>query len=79
MNEPTHSQVGSHFGSWSPDGLLNLQRVIVGVKTHWIEEFFISLETILRFRCLKWACMIHLGYLKHKLWPKEGSKIKLPI
>jgi len=37
----THSQVSSHFGSWSPDGLLNLQGAIEGVKTHWIEKFFI--------------------------------------
>jgi len=43
-NEPPHSQVSSHFGSWSPDGLPNLQRIIAWVKTHWIEEFFISLK-----------------------------------
>ncbi len=43
-NEPPHSQVSSHFGSWSPNGLLNFQRVISGVKTHWIEKFLISLE-----------------------------------
>jgi hypothetical protein len=34
-----------HFGSWSLDGLPNLQRVIVGVKTQWLEDFFISLES----------------------------------
>jgi hypothetical protein len=43
-NEPSHSQLNSHFGNWSFDGLLNLQRAIAGVKTHWIEEFFISLK-----------------------------------
>jgi len=31
----------STLGVWSPDGLLNFQRVIAGVKTQWIEEFFI--------------------------------------
>jgi hypothetical protein len=36
--------VSSHFGSWSPDGLLNLQRAIAGVTTHSIEKFFISLK-----------------------------------
>jgi hypothetical protein len=42
----THTpQESSHFGSWTPDGLPNLQKVIVGVKTHWIEELFISLES----------------------------------
>jgi hypothetical protein len=33
-----------HFGSWNPNGLLNFQRAIVGVNSHWIEEFFILLE-----------------------------------
>jgi hypothetical protein len=33
-----HSKVGSHFGSWSFDGLSNIQRAISGVITHWIEE-----------------------------------------
>jgi len=36
----THSQVNSHFESWSPDELPNLQREIVGVKTIFIETFF---------------------------------------
>ncbi len=43
MNPP-HSQVSSHFGSWNPNGLLNLQKVITWDKTHWIEKFLISLE-----------------------------------
>jgi len=43
-NKPSHSQVNFHFGSWSPDGLLNLQRAIVGVKIHWIESFLIPLK-----------------------------------
>jgi hypothetical protein len=34
-----------HLGSWSPDGLLNVQREITRVKTQWIQEFFIPLES----------------------------------
>ncbi len=44
-DEDSHSQVSSHFGSWSPSGLLNLQRAIIGVKTPRIEECFISLKS----------------------------------
>jgi len=33
------------FGSWNLDGLLNFQKVIAGVKIHWIDDFFISLES----------------------------------
>ncbi len=33
------------LGVWSLSGLSNFQRVIVRVKTQWIEYFFISLES----------------------------------
>jgi hypothetical protein len=39
-----HTPREFHFGSWSPGGLLNLQRAITGVKTQWFEELFISME-----------------------------------
>jgi hypothetical protein len=41
---PHTPQMNSDFGSWNPDGLSNLQRAISEVKTHWIEDFFISLK-----------------------------------
>ncbi len=44
-NELTHSQVNSHVGSWSPDGLSKLQRAIAKGKTPCLEELFISLES----------------------------------
>jgi hypothetical protein len=37
--------VGSHFGSWNPDELLNFQMIISRVKTHWIENFLIPLKS----------------------------------
>jgi hypothetical protein len=43
MNPHTPKRA-STLGVWSPGGLSNLQREIAGVKTQWIEEFFISLE-----------------------------------
>jgi hypothetical protein len=39
-----HTPREFHFGSWSPGGLSNLQRAIVGVKTQWLEELFISMK-----------------------------------
>jgi hypothetical protein len=44
-NEPTHSQVDSHFGSWNPYVVLDFQRGILGVKTRWIKKFLISWES----------------------------------
>jgi hypothetical protein len=33
------------LGVGVPNGLLNLQRAIIGVKTHWMEAFLISLKS----------------------------------
>jgi hypothetical protein len=44
-NEHSHSQVSSHFGSWSLGGLSSLHKLITGVKTHCIGVLFISLES----------------------------------
>jgi hypothetical protein len=41
----SHTPREFHFGSWSPGGLLNFQRVFAGVKTQGLEEFFISMES----------------------------------
>jgi hypothetical protein len=70
-DEDSHSQVSSHFGSWSPGELPNLQRVITEVKTPRIQEFFMSLESYWKCKCLKWARMTHLdicntSYSKNK-------------
>jgi hypothetical protein len=44
-DENSHSQMSSHFGSWSPGGLPNFRRTIVEIKMPHIEKFFISLES----------------------------------
>jgi hypothetical protein len=43
-SESPHSQVNPHFRNSSPHGFPNLQEAIIKVKTHGIEELFISLE-----------------------------------
>jgi hypothetical protein len=75
-NEPPHPQVSSHFGSWSPDGPPNFQRVIIGVKTHYIKKFIIPLEKFLEHKFLKWACMTHLDISNTSYDQKKGQKSK---
>jgi hypothetical protein len=42
----SHTSKGAFtLGVWSPGGLPNLHRAIVGVKTQWIEKLLISLES----------------------------------
>jgi hypothetical protein len=63
--------VNSHFGSWSPGGLPNLQRTIAKVKTHWIEKFLI-IEKLLECICLKWIFMTHLDIWNTSYGQKKG-------
>jgi hypothetical protein len=70
--------MNSHFGSCSLDGLPHLQRAISEDKTHWIEKFLKPLE-ISRNVVSKMGLRDSFRYLKHKLWPKEGLGVKLPI
>ncbi len=70
--------MNSHFGTWSPNGLLNLQKAIIEVKINWIKEFLVLLKR-------SWNVDVEMGLhdpfgqLKHKLWHKKGSGVKLPI
>jgi hypothetical protein len=77
-SEPSHSQGNSHFGKWSPGGLPKLQRAILGVKIQWVVTFFIPLESSWNVD-VKMGLHCSFGHLKHKLWPKEGSGVKLAV
>jgi len=75
-NEPSHSQVNSHFGNWSHGGLLNVQRTVSCVKTHWIENFFISLKSswnVNVWNGLAWPIWILETQVMAKRW--AGSQI----
>jgi hypothetical protein len=72
-NEPPHSQVNSHFGNGSPNGLLNFRKAIAWVKTHFIEFFYI-IKNLLERKCLKWAHMTHLGSKNLSYGQKKGQE-----
>jgi hypothetical protein len=48
-------------------------------QTHWVQKFFISLKNSWNINVFKMGSHDSFGWLKHKLWPKEGSGVKLPI
>ncbi len=73
-NELSHSKVSSHFGNWNPNGLLNLQRAISGVKTNLIEEFFIPQKSFWNIDVLKWVRMTHLGTQNISYGQKKGQE-----
>jgi hypothetical protein len=60
--------VSSHFGSWSPDGLPNIQREIARVQNPYI------IGKLLECRCLKWVCMTDLDTSNISYGQKKGQK-----
>jgi hypothetical protein len=77
-NEPTHSQVDSHFGSWNFYGVPNLQRSISGSKLIGLKSSLYHLKALETYMS-KMGLHNSFEYLKNKLWPKEGSGVKVPI
>ncbi len=71
-NEHSHSQMNSHFGSWSLDGLPKLQKAIAKVKTPRLEDCFYIIGKLLKCRCPKWACMTHLDICNTSYGQKKG-------
>jgi len=73
-NEPLHSQVSSHFGSWSFDGFPNLQRTILGGQNplDWSVPYIIG--KLLELRCLKWVHMTHLDTSNISYGQKKGRE-----
>jgi hypothetical protein len=64
--------VSSHFGSWSSDGVSNLQKTIARIKTHRIKKFLISLEIGMYMFKMGWHDPF--GYSKHRLWLKGRAR-----
>jgi hypothetical protein len=77
-NEPSHSQVNSHFGSWSPNGLSNFQKAIAGVEPIGLKNYLCHWKYIEMYM-FKMGSHDSFGHLKHKLWPKERPGVKLSI
>ncbi len=59
-NEPTHTQVGSHFGNWNSDGLPNFRKKFQGPKLINSRAPY-TIERFLKRRFLTWARMTHLS------------------
>jgi hypothetical protein len=80
-NEPSHSQVNSHVGSWweleSQKDSQNFREHFEGSKLHGL------LRPLYQWKALevymsKMGSHCSFGHLKHKLWPKQGPGVELP-
>jgi hypothetical protein len=70
-NEPSHSQVNSHFGQFFTGKLQGSKLIALKIFLyHWKD-----------FGKYMFKMRLHdpFGHLKHKLWPEEGPRVKLAI
>ncbi len=73
-NEPSHSQVNSHVGSWSPERTpKSSERNFRGQKSSPWRVLYI-IEKLLKFKCLKWARIAHLDIWNTSYGQKKGRE-----
>jgi hypothetical protein len=77
VKEWTHTFLnGLPLWSWKPRGLLNIQKVIWGVKTYWIEKFHIPLKISWNVNVineLTWSIWILIAQIMAKRRVKNQS------
>jgi hypothetical protein len=73
-NEPSHSQVNSHVGSWSPKwSPKSLECDCRGQNpSPWKIIYIIG--KLLKRKCIKWACIIHLVIWNTSYGQKKGRE-----
>jgi hypothetical protein len=59
-NEPSHSEVNSHVGSWSPELSPDFSKRNFRRQNSSPWNVIYIIENILKLICLKWACIAHL-------------------
>jgi hypothetical protein len=73
-NEPSHSQVNSHVGSWSPERTPESSKRNFRGQNSLPWRVFYIVEKLLKCRCLKWACIAHLDIWNTSYGQKKGQK-----
>jgi hypothetical protein len=59
-NEPSHSQVNSHCGSWSPKWIPKFLKCDCRGQNPYVARVLYIIGKLLKRRCIKWACITHL-------------------
>jgi hypothetical protein len=73
-NEPSHSQVNSHVGSWSPKWNPKLLEHNCRGQNSSVERVLSIIEKLLKHGCLKWACIAHLDIWNTSYGQKKGRE-----
>ncbi len=81
-NEPSHSQVNSHVGSWSLERTPKSSKRDCRGQNSLPQRFLYIIEKLLKCRCLKWARMVHLNIWNTSYGQKKGREsnwVKLAV
>ncbi len=73
-NEPSHSQVNSHYGSWNPKWTPKFSKRDCKDQNPSVGILFYIIGKLLKFRCLKWACIAHLDIWNRSYDPQKGRE-----
>jgi hypothetical protein len=73
-NEPSHSQVNSHVGSWSPQRTSESSECDCRGQNSLPWKVLYIFEKLLKFRCLKWARITHLDIYNTSYGQKKGRE-----
>jgi hypothetical protein len=73
-NEPSHSQVNSHCGSWSPKWTLKFSKHDCRGQNPSVLKVLYIIDKILKRRCLKWARITHLDIWNTSYDQKKGQE-----
>ncbi len=75
-NEPSHFQVNSHCGSWTPKWTFESSKRDFRGQNPSAWKLLYIIGKILKCRCLKWACIVHLDIWNTSYGQKKGRLLK---
>jgi hypothetical protein len=73
-NEPSHSEVNSHVGSWSPEWTLKSSERDCRGQNSLPQTILCVIKNLLKCKCLKWARIAHLDIWNTSYGQKKGRK-----
>jgi hypothetical protein len=73
-NEPSHSQVNSQHGSWNPKWTLEYSKRNYKGQNPSSQRVLYTIGNLLKWRCLKWACITHLDIWNIRYGQKKGRE-----
>jgi hypothetical protein len=73
-NEPSHSQVNSHVGSWNPERTPESSECDYKGQNPWPWRIIYIIGNLLKCRCLKWARIVHLDIWNTSYGQKKGQE-----